>query len=82
MVGVAILGLLVLCCSTVPAVLRHRQLARDHDRLCEEIRSQETRLRSVTKELHAARTDAYVREHALRELVHPPVPAPPPATSR
>ena len=68
---VALAGLALLLCSTVPAVLRRSRLAADLGRLHEEISRQEQQVRHLERALHAAREDSFAHEQALRRLLHP-----------
>ena len=68
---VALAGLALLLCSTVPAVLRRARLATDLGRLHEEISRQEHEVRRLEREHHAAREDSFAHEQALRRLLHP-----------
>ena len=68
---VALAGLALLLCSTVPAVLRRARLSADLGRLHEEISRQEHEVRKLERELHAAREDSFAHEQALRRLLHP-----------
>jgi hypothetical protein len=68
---VALAGLALLLCSTVPAVLRRARLATDLGRLHEEISRQEHEVRRLERELHAAREDTFAHEQALRRLLNP-----------
>jgi hypothetical protein len=68
----AIVALVILCSSTIPAVLRHERLVSDQARLERQTEAQEHELRRLAQELEAARTDDFAREHALQRLLHPP----------
>ena len=68
---VALAGLALLLCSTVPAVLRRSRLANGLGRLHREITTQEHEVRRLERELHAAREDTFAHEQALRRLLHP-----------
>ena len=68
---VALAGLALLLCSTVPAVLRRSRLAADLGQLHEEISRQEQEVRERERALHAAREDSFAHEQALRRLLHP-----------
>ena len=70
--GVALAGLVLLGANTVPAVLRHQRMAREHARLDAELLRQERRLRALSQELAAARTDGLVQAQALHDLANPP----------
>lgn len=72
---VALAGLALLLCSTVPAVLRRSRLAADLGRLHEEISRQEHEVRRLEREFHAAREDSFAHEQALQRLLNP-VPRP------
>ncbi|MFV1959893.1 MAG: hypothetical protein ACC662_10845 [Planctomycetota bacterium] len=68
----ALIGLVLLGASTIPAIYRGHRLERGHTRLrCETLR-QEERLRQLQRALRAARKDSFVREQALRTLLLPP----------
>lgn len=71
LVVVALAGLALLFCSTLPAVCRHIRLARDLDRLNRVVRLQEQEVRRLELGLAAAREDTFAYEQALRELIHP-----------
>jgi hypothetical protein len=71
MAAPAVLGLVILCSATIPAVLRHGRLAQDHARLERQTAAQEQELLRLTRELDAARADAFAREHARQRLLHP-----------
>lgn len=77
---VALAGLALLLCSTVPAVLRRSRLAHDLDRLHHEIELQEQEVRRLERELIAAREDSFAYEQALQRLLHPVVRTHRPAT--
>lgn len=68
---VALAGLALLLCSTVPAVLRRSRLASDLGQLHDEISRQEHEVRRLERELNAAREDTFAHEQALRRLLHP-----------
>lgn len=75
---VAVLGLLVLGGSTLPAVVLRSRLEQDHAELrCEALR-QEQELQRLRRRLEAAREDSFVKERALRSLLMPPISAPRP----
>lgn len=70
-VVVAVLGLLLLGGSTLPAVVLRSRLEHDHARLrCEALR-QERELQKLRRGLEAAREDSFVKERALRSLLVP-----------
>jgi hypothetical protein len=69
---VALAGLALLFCSTLPAVFRHVRLSRDLDRLNRVVRLQEEEVRRLELGLEAAREDSFAYEQALRALIHPP----------
>jgi hypothetical protein len=75
-VGAALVGLVLLVGNTVPAVLRHQRLGRDHARLLDEVDRQERRLRALAQELDAARGDGLTYAQAVHDLLHPPPAAP------
>ena len=79
-VVVAVVGLLVLGGSTLPAIVLRSRLEDDHARLrCEAIR-QERELQRLRRALDAAKDDTFLQERALRSLLLPPGaadPAPP-----
>ena len=68
---VALAGLALLLCSTVPAVLRRSRLARDLGRLHEQVARQEREVRRLERERNAAREDSFAHEQALQRLLHP-----------
>jgi hypothetical protein len=68
---VALAGLALLLCSTVPAVLRRARLTTDLGRLHDELTGQEREVRRLERELHAARADSFAHEQALQRLLHP-----------
>lgn len=67
----ALAGLALLLCSTVPAVLKRSRLAADLGRLHAETERQEHEVRRLERELHAAREDSFAHEQALQRLLHP-----------
>jgi hypothetical protein len=69
---VAVLGLLVLCSSVIPAVLEHRRLDAYREELADVTRRRQESLRTLHRQLHAARHDLFVRHLALDRLLHPP----------
>lgn len=69
---VALAGLALLLCSTVPAVLRRSRLAADLAHLHRDISRQEHEVRQLERALHAAREDSFAHEQALQHLLHPP----------
>lgn len=75
---VAVTGLAILVCSTIPAVLRRTRLARDLDGLERQVLRQEHQVRGLEQMLKAAQEDSFAYERALRGLIEPPTA---PATS-
>ncbi len=71
---VAVAGLAILVCSTVPAVLNRTRLARDLDGLERQVLRQEHQVRDLEQRLRAAKEDSFAYEQALRRLIEPPSP--------
>ena len=80
---VALLGLVVLFASALPALLARRRLERESLDLAEQVTATERRIESVHREKAAIETDSFVRERALEVLLAPgrASGAPPPAPS-
>jgi hypothetical protein len=64
------LGLLVLCSSTLPALLRARELDEAHARLREEVRAKEQEAEALRRELKAVASQAYLRTRDTRRLLN------------
>jgi hypothetical protein len=68
---VALLGLVILVISTLPALVARRRLDRTERRLDEEVRAMERATERIQRDRQALRSDEYVLDRALRELFDP-----------
>ena len=68
---VALLGLVVLFASALPALLTKRRLDRQGREIEEQLHAAELRLEAVRREKVAIENDSFVREQALQSLLSP-----------
>lgn len=71
---ISVLGVAVLGLVTLPATLERRRLDAVHAALREEIRRDEARLERLEHLERDAARSPYLRERALRALLHPTAP--------
>ena len=66
----ALLGLLVLCFYTLPAVIEHERLERDKAQLEDQVRRAEDELSAMRRALQDAGEHGFLQKKATRDLLH------------
>jgi hypothetical protein len=79
---VALLGLVVLFASTLPALIARRRLEHESRDLEAQVLATERRIEETRRERTAIETDSFVRERTLEELLSPGRTSPPPRRPR
>jgi hypothetical protein len=74
---VALLGLVVLFASALPALLARRRLERESREIEAQVKAAERRIEETRREQTAIETDSFVRERTLENLLSPGRPSPP-----
>ena len=74
---VALVGLVVLFASALPALIARRRLERESVEIQEQVRATERRIEETRREKTAIETDSFVRDRAREALLAPGRAAPP-----